>query len=69
MVWWSPTDWVGQSLDKLLLHTVVPIVLWFFALGVMLFAPFGLKWKLLIAVILAVVGAVLWGLIPIPGVS
>jgi glucan phosphoethanolaminetransferase (alkaline phosphatase superfamily) len=69
MDWSFPGDMIGRSLNAFLLHTVVPIVLWFFALGVLLFAPMRLRWKVLIAAIFIVVGALLWDLIQIPGVS
>lgn len=69
MNWWDPTTWGEASLKSLLTHVVVPIILWIMALGVLLFAPLRLRWKIIIAVLLAVAGAILWGIIQIPGWS
>jgi hypothetical protein len=59
----------AQSLKELFIHYILPIGLFLFAFGTLIFAPMRLRWKLVIAAILTIVGAVLLEWLVIPGVS
>jgi hypothetical protein len=60
---------IESSLKDMFIHYILPIIFFLFALATLIFAPMRWRWKILLAIIFAVAGAVLLGWINIPGVS
>ena len=67
--WWNPIDWVKDystdSLEGFFYHSILPIILFLMAFGVLVFGRFRMSIRFIIAVVLTLVGLWLMGVLPI----